>query len=290
MRVIPEVSSVASQTVPLGNGSLGTSINIQHMEATVSAYDGETVAMGGLILWKDNKTENKVPWLGDLPGIGVAFRYRTQAKNKTELLFMLTPHIVRCRADADRVLALETKRMDWILRQAARVYGTENLATILPPNFLAGKDANGNDIGNGNCPGGCSPGATVPGRAGPALPQASPAPLSPVLPPPSPVLPAPKPVGPGGPATEAPPPGAPPQDSVPAPPMNLSSNLQPAQTPAPAAPLPAGPLSGQPMLPAPTPGGQAGSRQTVTPSAAPQESGAPTFQGREAQSWQQPNR
>jgi type II secretion system protein D len=288
MRVIPEVSSVASQTVPLGNGSFGTSINIQHMEATVSAYDGETVAIGGLIAWKDNKTENKVPWVGDLPYVGAAFRYRTQAKTKTELLFMLSPHIVRCRADAERIFALETKRMDWILRQAARVHGTENLSTILPPNFLAGKDGSGN--GNGNCPGGCQPG-TVPGLSGPALPLANPAPLSPVLPAPSPVLPTPMPVGPGGPATDAPPAGPTPQDAVP-PPLNLSSNFPPAPAPpvTPAAPPPAGTLSGQPLLPAPTPGGQAGSRQTVTPSAAPQDGGAPTSQGREGQSWQQPNR
>ena len=48
-----------------------------------------------------------MPWLGDLPYLGAMFRYRTQVKNKTELMVILTPHVVRNRMEADRVLAEE---------------------------------------------------------------------------------------------------------------------------------------------------------------------------------------
>src|SRR5262249_14880909 len=92
MRVTPEISSVDPTPINLGNGSLGTVINIQHLETTVSAYDGETVVLGGLISRRDAKSENKVPWLGDLPYVGAAFRYRTQQRTKTELLIIMTPH------------------------------------------------------------------------------------------------------------------------------------------------------------------------------------------------------
>ena len=61
---------------------------------------GETVAIGGMIQKRDQKGENKVPWLGDLPYIGAAFRYRTQVKSKTELLIIMTPHIVRSKFEA----------------------------------------------------------------------------------------------------------------------------------------------------------------------------------------------
>src|SRR5262249_14924955 len=104
MRVVPEVSSVSSTTVPVGNGTTATAFNVQNIQTTVSAVDGETVAIGGLIATRDQKQENKVPWFGDLPYLGVAFRYRTQTKQKTELLVILTPRIVRNKAEGDRVL------------------------------------------------------------------------------------------------------------------------------------------------------------------------------------------
>ena len=132
MHVKPEVSSIISQTVPLGNGIFGTSYNDQTVETTVLAGDGETVAIGGLIQKSDKKSENKVPWLGDLPYLGTLFRFRTQDKTKSELIIILTPHIVRSRADADRILAEEAKRMDWIIGDVIKTQGSSGLAPILP--------------------------------------------------------------------------------------------------------------------------------------------------------------
>ncbi len=133
MRVTPEVSSTAPTNVSLGNGVTATAINQQIVDTTVTSMDGETVALGGLITKRDQKAENKVPWLGDLPYIGTAFRYRTQTKAKTELLVIMTPHIVRSRADADRILAEESKRMDWLLDDVARTQGLSGLAPVLHP-------------------------------------------------------------------------------------------------------------------------------------------------------------
>jgi hypothetical protein len=123
MRVIPEVSSVVTPPIQLGNGLLSTAVNIQQIETTISAYDGETIALGGLITTKDTKVENKIPWLGDVPGLGALFRYRTQNKSKTELLIILTPHVVYSKADAERVLAEEARRMDWIVGDVLKVHG-----------------------------------------------------------------------------------------------------------------------------------------------------------------------
>src|SRR5207253_17889 len=57
MRVTPEVSSVDPVPVQLGNGNIGTALNIQHLETTIVAEDGETVVLGGLITKSDSKTE-----------------------------------------------------------------------------------------------------------------------------------------------------------------------------------------------------------------------------------------
>ena len=133
MRVIPEVSSIGSTAFPLGNGTTSTSLNIQHLETTVSAEDGETIMLGGMISRKSDKNENKVPWLGDLPGLGTLFRYRSEDKTKTELIIIMTPHIVRNRQEAEALLHEETRRVDWVLADVMTVHGSQNLHAALPP-------------------------------------------------------------------------------------------------------------------------------------------------------------
>ena len=132
MRVQPEVSKLAPTTINLGNGVLAPEFDVQSVQTTVAVNDGETIVIGGLIAKTDTKNENKIPWFGDLPYVGAAFRYRTQAKNKTELLIILTPHIVRSKADADRILFEESRRMDWIVGDVLKTHGTSGMAPAVP--------------------------------------------------------------------------------------------------------------------------------------------------------------
>jgi hypothetical protein len=134
MRVFPEVSSVIPTPVQLGNGVQSTAFNIEQVETSVVAQDGETVVIGGMIQQRDLKNETKVPWLGDLPYVGAAFRYRTQVREKREVLVILTPHVVRCQTDMDRVTVEESKRMDWLMTDVNRLYGPADLYKIVPPN------------------------------------------------------------------------------------------------------------------------------------------------------------
>jgi type II secretory pathway component GspD/PulD (secretin) len=132
MRVIPEVSEKSGDQT-LSAGATAPIFSVEHFETTVSAKDGETVAIGGLIIKRDAKSENKYPWLGDLPYVGALFRYRTQNKSKTELLVILTPHIVRNSMDAARILAEEARRMDWVVGDVAKIHGTSGMGPILAP-------------------------------------------------------------------------------------------------------------------------------------------------------------
>lgn len=61
--------------------------------------DKETVVIGGLIQDSDEDVINKVPFLGDIPGLGWLFKTKTKAHKKTNLLILLTPSIVRDAAD-----------------------------------------------------------------------------------------------------------------------------------------------------------------------------------------------
>jgi hypothetical protein len=163
MRVVPEVSAAEPTPQQLGNGQIATVLDIRHLETTILAQDGETVAIGGMISKRDAKSENKIPVLGDLPLVGAAFRYRTQARTKTEVLIILTPHVIRCAADADMNLAVESKRMDWVLGDVVKIHGTTGLDPIFGPPPELGIFSPG--LVGGACPAGpvstpASPGST----------------------------------------------------------------------------------------------------------------------------------
>ena len=123
MRVEPQISAPNPTPVSLGGGLQATAIDIQQVQTTVLAADGETVVLGGLIRKSDTKQENKIPWLGDLPWVGAAFRYRTQDQQRRELIFIMTPHLIRNEADKARVAAEEAKKMHWSLKDVDAIHG-----------------------------------------------------------------------------------------------------------------------------------------------------------------------
>lgn len=64
-------------------------------ETTVMVKDGETVVIGGLIKKKNTHGIKKVPFLGDIPMLGLAFRYKSVDDSDKELIIFITPHIVK---------------------------------------------------------------------------------------------------------------------------------------------------------------------------------------------------
>ncbi len=77
---------------------VGVSLTNRTVENVVVVADDETVVIGGLISDDYEDTVNKVPWLGDIPILGWAFKSTTRKLEKRNLLIFLTPHIVRSPA------------------------------------------------------------------------------------------------------------------------------------------------------------------------------------------------
>ena len=96
LRVIPEVSNIESVDRQTINGQLNTAnvYAIRRIETQVMVPSGNTLVMGGLISDTTSKGVSKVPFLGDLPGIGLAFRRETKTRNKANLIIFLTPTII----------------------------------------------------------------------------------------------------------------------------------------------------------------------------------------------------
>ncbi|MDD5106119.1 MAG: type II secretion system secretin GspD [Desulfuromonadaceae bacterium] len=68
-------------------------------KTSVVVKDKETVVIGGLIQDSEEETISKVPLLGDIPLLGWLFKSKAKTRKKTNLMIMLTPHIVRDAAD-----------------------------------------------------------------------------------------------------------------------------------------------------------------------------------------------
>ena len=64
--------------------------------------DGQTVVLGGILETERRDTVNKVPCLGDMPGLGHLFKTSRKTDNKDELLIFVTPKILR--EGAERLL------------------------------------------------------------------------------------------------------------------------------------------------------------------------------------------
>ncbi|MCC6728867.1 MAG: hypothetical protein IT208_05960 [Chthonomonadales bacterium] len=77
-------------------------------DTSVSAHDGEIVALGGLMRDTRSITVNKVPLLGDIPLIGHLFRSSTTATTKTELMIFMIPHVVAGDATSSKRMTDES--------------------------------------------------------------------------------------------------------------------------------------------------------------------------------------
>lgn len=94
MKIKPEVSSSTSNYT---YGSPATTVPIvttTQAETSVTVKDGTTIIIGGLIKDQRTNTVDKIPFLGDIPIAGAAFRRTIKQVVKQELVVFLTPHIV----------------------------------------------------------------------------------------------------------------------------------------------------------------------------------------------------
>jgi len=87
------------QNVASATGGFVPSIDTRNITTQVLVNDGQTVVLGGILETERRETVNKVPFLGDLPGLGFMFRSKSKDDNKDELLIFVTPKILREGAD-----------------------------------------------------------------------------------------------------------------------------------------------------------------------------------------------
>ena len=92
--------------------SRGVHIIKRNIETKMVLHDGETAVLGGLLTDKEIKSENKVPFLGDVPLLGWLFKGGVVKKEKRNLLVFITPTIIRGKNQKDKAKELLEKKLE----------------------------------------------------------------------------------------------------------------------------------------------------------------------------------
>ena len=95
-----EVSSVAG---PVSSDNSELIFNKRGIENTFTVDDGSIVVIGGLLDDAERRTIEKIPLLGDIPGLGALFRSKARSRTKTNLMVFIRPTILRTPEDSRRI-------------------------------------------------------------------------------------------------------------------------------------------------------------------------------------------
>jgi pilus assembly protein CpaC len=99
LKVAPEVSELNSTGSPFttigGVTSVIPSFTVRRAETTVQLNDGQSFMVAGLVKNDVATTVNRFPGLGEVPILGTLFRSSEFQKDKTELMFVITPRLVK---------------------------------------------------------------------------------------------------------------------------------------------------------------------------------------------------
>jgi pilus assembly protein CpaC len=113
-RINTTIHAEVSQVVGAGVNGIPI-IGAKTADTTLQANDGQTIVIGGLLENNINRDIlRKLPWLADIPVIGLLFRDKAFQQEKREVLFFMTPEVIK-DIDADAASAAKTPGMGhWV--------------------------------------------------------------------------------------------------------------------------------------------------------------------------------
>lgn len=95
LKVRPEVSQIDTANSITEGGTTIPGLSVRRADTTVELGDGQTFAIAGLLQTNSNDLIYQVPGLGSIPILGKLFTSKSYQNNKTELVIMVTPYIVK---------------------------------------------------------------------------------------------------------------------------------------------------------------------------------------------------
>ena len=112
MTINPEISNLSARTTQISEEFQSPIITRRTADTTVTVHDGQTIVIGGLISDRFERRDRMVPFFGELPIVGPLFRSNTEETAKTELLIVLTPHVIDSPTEFTRVDYITEREID----------------------------------------------------------------------------------------------------------------------------------------------------------------------------------
>ncbi len=94
LQVAPEVSALDFANGVTISGFTVPGVSTRRVKTEVELGEGQSFAIGGLLDERENKTFQKIPFIGDVPILGKLFQSQSKTLNNTELVVIVTPEIV----------------------------------------------------------------------------------------------------------------------------------------------------------------------------------------------------
>ena len=103
MWIKPEVSEIDHTHAVTVAGISVPALIMRKASTTLELRDGQSFMLGGLLQSDGTNDLDQLPWLGDVPVLGALFRSTDYQKNETDLVILVTPHIVKPMTPTDPI-------------------------------------------------------------------------------------------------------------------------------------------------------------------------------------------
>jgi pilus assembly protein CpaC len=111
LRIAPEVSELDFANAVTISGTTVPSLIKRDATTTIELRDGQSFAIAGLLQANDLRIGSQVPWLGSVPVLGALFRSLAYQKHETDLVIIVTPHLVQPAAPGQRLATPLDRRL-----------------------------------------------------------------------------------------------------------------------------------------------------------------------------------
>jgi cell division septation protein DedD len=132
LQILAEVSQLRKDLVTVGQDQF-PAFDSRQAETTAVVQDGDTLAIGGIITDSKNRTRTGVPYLMDIPVIGRFFGTTSDQIDRTELIMLITPRVIRNRAESQFVTQDFKNRLSIVRSELESLAREQELRLRLKP-------------------------------------------------------------------------------------------------------------------------------------------------------------
>jgi pilus assembly protein CpaC len=111
LRIAPEVSELDFANAVTISGTTIPSLVVRNAQTTIELRDGQSFAIAGLFQSRGVRNLDQVPWVGSVPVLGALFRSAAFQNSETDLVIIVTPHLVRPATPVDRLASPLDQRL-----------------------------------------------------------------------------------------------------------------------------------------------------------------------------------